>query len=224
MPALARPTPGRSRLRAGPWLSVRLRAASGSSASPIGTLSQKIQCHEMPSTIAPPTTGPSATPRPEMPDHAPIARPRFSVRERVGEQRQRERGDDGGADALEGAGGDQRAGRGRECSSGGGGGEDGEADEEHPAAAEAVAERGAGEQQDGVRERVRVDRPLERLDRRAEILADRRQRVGDDQVVEDDHEEGDRDDREGPSGRERVIEVSIHSLAERQVGERDAPS
>ena len=78
MPALARPTPGRSRLRAGPWLSVRLRAARGSSASPIGTLSQKIQCHEMPSTIAPPTTGPSATPRPEMPDHAPIASPRFS--------------------------------------------------------------------------------------------------------------------------------------------------
>ena len=45
---------------------------------PIGTLSQKIQCHEMPSTTAPPTSGPSATPRPEMPDQAPIARPRFS--------------------------------------------------------------------------------------------------------------------------------------------------
>ena len=46
---------------------------------PIGTLSQKIQCHEMPSTTAPPTSGPSATPRPEMPDHAPIASPRFSA-------------------------------------------------------------------------------------------------------------------------------------------------
>ena len=47
---------------------------------------------------------------------------------------------------------------------------------------------------------VGVDRPLERLDRRAEILADRGERVGDDQVVEDDHEEGDRDVREGPTG------------------------
>src|SRR3954464_13828243 len=32
----------------------------------------------MPSTTAPPTSGPSATPRPEMPDQAPMARPRFS--------------------------------------------------------------------------------------------------------------------------------------------------
>ena len=40
---------------------------------------QKIQCQEMPSTTAPPTTGPSATPRPEIPDQAPSARPRFST-------------------------------------------------------------------------------------------------------------------------------------------------
>jgi hypothetical protein len=33
----------------------------------------------MPSTTAPPTSGPSATPRPEMPDQAPIASPRFSA-------------------------------------------------------------------------------------------------------------------------------------------------
>ena len=44
---------------------------------PIGTLSQKIQCQEMPSTTAPPTSGPSATARPEMPDQAPIASPRL---------------------------------------------------------------------------------------------------------------------------------------------------
>ena len=50
--------------------------------------------------------------------------------------------------------------------------EDAEADDEHPPAAEAVAERRAGEQEDRERERVRVDGPLERLERGAEILAD----------------------------------------------------
>ena len=40
---------------------------------------QKIQCHEMPCTTAPPTTGPRATALPLMPDHTPIAMPRFSA-------------------------------------------------------------------------------------------------------------------------------------------------
>ena len=48
-------------------------------ASPIGTLSQKIQCQSMPSMTAPPTTGPAATARPAMPPHSPIAMPRFSA-------------------------------------------------------------------------------------------------------------------------------------------------
>ena len=52
---------------------------SGASASPIGTLSQKIQCQEMPVTIAPPTSGPSATARPLIPPQMPSARPRRSA-------------------------------------------------------------------------------------------------------------------------------------------------
>ena len=51
-------------------------SASGTRTSPIGTFSQKIQCHEMPSTTAPPTTGPNATARPAIPPHAPSATPR----------------------------------------------------------------------------------------------------------------------------------------------------
>ncbi len=43
---------------------------------PIGTLSQKIHCQERPSTIAPPTTGPSATARPLTPPQMPSAMPR----------------------------------------------------------------------------------------------------------------------------------------------------
>ncbi len=44
-----------------------------------------------------------------------------------------------------------------------------DADDEHALAPEAVAERGAGQQEDGERERVGVDDPLELLDRRAEV-------------------------------------------------------
>ena len=97
-----RRAPGRAGRAARPGRRTRSGGGrpAGRATRPIGTLSQKIQCHEMPSTTAPPTSGPSATPRPEMPDQAPIARPRLLGRERVGEQRQRERGDDRGAGAL----------------------------------------------------------------------------------------------------------------------------
>ncbi len=75
-PALARSRPGRSTRPAGPKLSERRIRARGATASPMGTLSQKIQCHEMPPTTAPPTTGPRATPSPLMPDQMPSATPR----------------------------------------------------------------------------------------------------------------------------------------------------
>ena len=78
-PAEASATPGRSSCGAGPWLSWSRRAASGISARPIGTLSQKIHCHEMPSITAPPISGPSATPSPLTPDQTPSARPRRSA-------------------------------------------------------------------------------------------------------------------------------------------------
>ncbi|HEY6774998.1 MAG TPA: hypothetical protein VI122_00630 [Thermoleophilaceae bacterium] len=69
---------------------------------------------------------------------------------------------------------------------------------EHGSPAQPIAERGRGEQENGKAQRVRVDGPLELLERGAEVLADAHQRIGHDQVVERDHEEGDRDDREGP--------------------------
>ena len=84
-----------------------------------------------------------------------------------------------------------------------------EADDEHAPAAEAVAQRGAGEQEHRERERVGVDGPLERLDGGAEVRADARQRGRDDEVVERDHEERDRDDREGPDAASDVIVCSF---------------
>jgi hypothetical protein len=119
--------------------------------------------------------------------------------EDVGEQGQRQRGHDRGADALDAAGGDQRRGRGRECRSGRGRREHREPDHEHAPAPEPITERGSGQQQNRVRQRVRVDRPLQRLDRGAEVGADGRQCGGDDQVVEHDHEQRDRHDRERPT-------------------------
>ena len=73
-------------------------------------------------------------------------------------------------------------------------------DREHPLAAEAVAERRAGEQQHRERERVGVDRPLEAARGRAEVVADDREGHRDDEVVERDHEEADRRDDERPEG------------------------
>ncbi len=77
-PALTSARPGRSRPLSGPYVSRRNRRASGTSRIPIGTFSQKIHCQEIPSTTAPPTSGPEATARPAIPDHAPSASPRFS--------------------------------------------------------------------------------------------------------------------------------------------------
>ena len=78
-PAEARPTPGRSRRPAGPWLSRRPNQASGMRAMPMGTLTQKIQFHATPSTMAPPTSGPMAMARPPTAPQAPSATPRRSA-------------------------------------------------------------------------------------------------------------------------------------------------
>ena len=61
-----------------PRLSRSRTADSAATASPTGTLIQKIHCQEMPWTTAPPTIGPAATPRPVMPPQIPIAAPRLS--------------------------------------------------------------------------------------------------------------------------------------------------
>jgi hypothetical protein len=121
-------------------------------------------------------------------------------REGLGQQGQRERQDERGAQPLHGARGHQRVDARRERGGEAGRGEHADADHEHPPAAEAVAERGAGQQQHGEAERVGVDRPLQRLDRRAEVGADGRQGRRHDEVVERRHEQGDGHERQGPSG------------------------
>ena len=75
-----------------------------------------------------------------------------------------------------------------------------EADDEHPLATEPVAERGAGDQQDREGQGVGVDHPLQLGQARAEVALDDRQGGRHDEVVEGDHEQGERGDREGPDG------------------------
>ena len=60
----------------------------------------------------------------------------------------------------------------------------GEAADEEPPPAEPLAERRAGQQQDGEGERVGVDRPLEACDAGVQLLADGGQRHRHDEVVE----------------------------------------
>ena len=77
-PRLASTSPGQSSRVAVPLLSVSLVRANGSSATPIGTFTQKIHCQDAPSTIAPPTSGPTATASPPTAPQAPSTRPRRS--------------------------------------------------------------------------------------------------------------------------------------------------
>ena len=206
-PPLASARPGRSSALSGPWDSSSIRA-SGSTARPIGTFSQKIHCHAIPSTTAPPTSGPggdgeAGDPRPGAERDAALL-----GGERGREDRQRQRRHDRAADSLDGPRRDQRLHRRRQRRRGGCGREQAEPDDEHPPAPEAVTERGAGEEEDGEGERVRVHRPLELLDRRAEVGADHRQRRRDDEVVQHDHEECDRRDRERPAG----LRLGLHPI------------
>ena len=165
---------------------------------PIGTLSQKIHCQAIPVVSAPPTIGPIATARPAIPPHAPRIAPRFSG----GVSSARIVSVSGVTIAAPRpwmrAGDDQHLGAGRERGDHGGDGEDRQADDEQQLAPEAVAERGAREQEHGKGQRVGVHDPLELRQRRAQVLLDLRQGRHDDEVVQRGHEERDRRDRECP--------------------------
>jgi hypothetical protein len=141
-----------------------------------------------------------------------------SVLHRSDQQGQRERHDRGGAEALKRAADDEHP---RLVAEGGedrGNREDDDADDEDGATAEAVAESRRHEDEAGEAEREGVDEPLQLLDRRAEVEADRGQRVGHHQVVEGGHEhgQGGGDDRQpdghptGERGGGRGLERCCH--------------
>jgi hypothetical protein len=116
--------------------------------------------------------------------------------ERDGQQRERRRRQERGADALHGADGDEHLRGGRETARQRGGREQAEAGEEDAAAAEEVARPAAEQQEAAERERVGVDDPLEAVDREPEIGLDRGKRDVHDRDVEDHHELCDGEDGE----------------------------
>ena len=112
------------------------------------------------------------------------------------------RRDDGGAETLHGARGDQDTFRVRQAAEQGGRREDRHPDHEDAPAPEQVGRPSREEQEAAEGDRVGADHPLQVLPREVECLADRRQRDVHDRDVEDRHEEGDADKREGlpPAG------------------------
>src|SRR4029453_14741089 len=107
--------------------------------------------------------------RPEDPE-GPVAL--LALGEVGGDQRQGGRGGDGGADPLEGAGGQQPAGGGGQAAQERGQGEDEDAGDEHPAAAEDVAGPAAQQQKAAEGEGVGVQHPRQAGGGEAEGLLD----------------------------------------------------
>src|SRR5215218_8490555 len=192
--------PGTSTVR--PTVSSRDSCAANSvtitAPTATGRLMKKIARQETSSVSQPPSSGPTARAIADTPAHVPIALPRSSggnalemidsvpgIMNAAPMSLDRARGDQ---PALAGGEADRRR-RDRE---------DDDAEQEHPAAAEDVAQPSTGDEQDGARERVGVDRPLERGERRAEVLLDRGQGDVHGGVVEHHHEEGEAHRSERP--------------------------
>ena len=137
-------------------------------------------------------------------------RGRASLRREGGrEQRQRERHEQRGAQSLDGACDDELGEVVGEGAGGRGGREHEQSHDEHAPAAIAIAERGAGEDEDGEDEDVGVDDPLQAIDGDSEVALHRREGREHDQVVQGDHEErgageGDCPDVSGSGGQRRL--------------------
>ena len=168
------------------------QGAGGEQRAPTGRLMKKIARQSTSSVSAPPSSTPMAAPAPPTAPQTPSALARSRAVEGGRDDRQRGRGEHRGAEALAGAGGEQRGGVAGERRDERGGGEHAQAGEEHAPAAEQVGGAAAEQQQAAEDQRVAGDRP-------ADVAAGRcsgpRARSGSATFtardVEDDHELGD---------------------------------
>ena len=117
--------------------------------------------------------------------------------ERGGQDRERRRRQQRRAEPLERAEGDQRPLRPGEPVEQGTDREEHEARDEEPTAPEQIGEPAAEQEHAAEEDRVGGDHPLQALLAEVEVGLDRRQRHVDDRDVEDDHELGRDDDRQG---------------------------
>ena len=139
----------------------RAAAVTATTTAASGRLMPKIQRHVVTSTIQPPRNGATAPAMPPSPDHAPIARAAVRPAERRLEDRQRARGEQRAADPLQRARRVEQPDRRRHGAQQRRHREPHDADEEHLAPPEPVAERAAEQQERGERQGVRVDGPLQ---------------------------------------------------------------
>ena len=138
--------------------------------------------------------GESGNASPESQDHAtPLGR------EGARQDGKGKRGHHGGSQTLHGPCSDQRLRCRRQRARGRGHAEQRQASGEHPAAAEAVSERGGGDDARRERECVGVDRPLQGGQVSAEVALNRRQSSDDDQRVQRHHERRQRRERQRPN-------------------------
>ena len=171
---------------------------SGMTITPIGKLIQKIHCQARPSAMAPPTTGPAMSASPVTPLNIPSALARSSrgnaaLKSAIASGMTSAAPAPWTARAAISAPMLPASAHAAEATT-----NKREASGEHAPAPEAVAERRAGQQQHGEAQVIGIDRPLQRLDRGAEIKPDRAQRGRDDQRVERDHERRHRGQRKHP--------------------------
>ena len=117
------PMPAHRAARTGPWLS-RKRAARAGADEAERDVDPEDPLPAQAGDTAPPTSGPRAMPMPLTPDQMPSASAALRGRRGVASEREGERGDDRGADALEGAGARSARRWRREGGGRGGGGED----------------------------------------------------------------------------------------------------
>ena len=136
----------------------------------------------------------------------PVAQ--VALGEAGGDQRQGRRRDQGGARALQDAGGDEQDRVVREAAGQRGRGEDQQADDEHPAAAQQVGGSPAEHQQAAERDRVAGDDPLHGGGGEPELALDRRQGHVHDAEIQHDHERGHQNERQP----EDLSPVLLHDL------------
>jgi hypothetical protein len=133
---------------------------------------------------------------PAVAPQSPIARALDASGEDVGDQRERRREHERGAESHEAAREDQLPGARRQAAGDTGEAEHGEAAEQHPLAPEPVGEAAGGEQEGGEDEVVGVDDPLQLAIGGVQPAHERRQRDVDDRGVEVDREGGEEQGRE----------------------------
>ena len=206
------------RFSASEWLSRIRRGASIAAPIPIGTLTHRT--HSQPDVLGEDAAEEHAGRATGSRDGAPDAERLValgSVLEGRGDDGERGRREQRGAEALDRPGGDQRALGLGEAAGQGGGGENEEANDEDLPAAKKVGEAAAKQQEAAECEDVCVDDPGEAVLVELKVSADRRERHVHDRGVEDDDELSHAEERQRSPPLVQILALVRHALLLRRL-------